>query len=74
MYTFITVIKIFPFIAGGLIAVLLQIGVHFRRRRDKTQWVFFSPAGFLALLILLWLVFRGDLHASTWAKSLWGAH
>ncbi len=72
MYSLITFLKIFPFFAIGLAAVLAQIGVHYRRRNQPAQWVFFSPAGFLAFLALLWLVFRGDVNSVIWAKTLFG--
>lgn len=69
---FFTLLKTFPFWAVPLAIVFAEIGRHFRRRRNSLEIPMWFLVGFLGLLTLLWLIFRGDLHAEKWARLLLG--
>jgi len=67
-----TFLRFYPFIGLALMLGLIEIGRHFRRLRDSRQWLFFLPAGFVFVTIMIWIFFRGDIHSDQWLKSLFG--
>lgn len=62
--------RVFPFWAVPLAIVLADVGRHFRRRRDKRQFLFFGLAGSFIILTLLWAIFRGDKNSEEWVRLL----
>lgn len=64
--------RLFPYWALPLALVIGEIGVYFRRRRDKRQWIFFGISGTLVLVTFLWFGFRGDLRSDDWIRWILG--
>lgn len=64
--------RLYPFLAAAIVVLLVQIGIHFRRRRDPRAIPFWVFSGFLILSALLWMVFRGDLYSDQWLNALLG--
>lgn len=62
--------RFFPYWAFPLSIVVFELGRHFHRKRSSHQWAFFSMAGALGLLTLVWFGFRGDLHSDEWVRAL----
>ena len=72
MHLIFTLARLFPY--WGLAVVLLsgQLGVFFRRKGSVLQWYCWANAGFYGFMILLWLVFRGDMNSDAWIKGFFG--
>jgi hypothetical protein len=62
--------KLFPFWGTGLVIVCAELAIFYRRRESRHWKVFVTMGGGIALFVLLWLVFRGDLHSADWINSL----
>lgn len=61
-------VRLYPFFAVPVALILVELGLHFRRRRVKTQFYFFGIAGFLLLTSFLWLFYRGDSRSDHWVR------
>ena len=62
-------LRIFPFVAFAIILTSIQFGLFFRRKNSVNQWYAFGIATFFAILTVLWIVYRGDLHSDRWVRE-----
>jgi len=65
--------NLFPFWGAGLIIVCAELAIFFRRRKSNQWKAFVGAGGGIGFFILLWLIFRGDLHSAAWVESLYRA-
>ena len=65
--------NLFPFWGAGLIIVFAELAIFYRRRKSKVWKTFVACGGFIGFLILLWLIFRGDVHSPAWIDTLYRA-
>ncbi len=72
MHWLFAIARLYPFIAGSIVIVLMELGRYYRRRRHKHQWIWFGVSGFLIVTILIWLGFRGDKNSDLWIRYLIG--
>lgn len=70
MHSLFVLLRFYPYWALPAAFVIVELGMHYRRRKQKTQWVVFGISGVLSLTSLLWIVFRGDLHSDRWVRIL----
>lgn len=56
--------------AIALVVPLAQMGIHYKRRQDSKQHIYWSISGILIVSAVLWLVFRGDRYSDQWLDLL----
>ena len=65
--------NLFPYWGAGLILVCAELAIFFKRRKSKIWKPFVGLGGFIGLMILLWLGFRGDRDSALWIERLFHA-
>lgn len=70
MHFLFLVIRTFPYWALPLALVLAEMGIFFRRKRHRIQYLFWGAAGIILAGFVYWLVFRGDLNSAEWVRAL----
>ena len=66
-------LNLFPYLGVGLIIVCIELAIFYRRRKSKIWKSFVGLGGFVGLMILLWLGFRGDRDSALWVERLFHA-
>ncbi len=64
--------RIYPLLGLALAVLIADMGLHFRRKNQDYQYYCWFWSGLLLFFILLWVIFRGDLHSDEWVKALFG--
>lgn len=71
LYTFLFIVRFFPFWAVPLALVLFEMGVYFYNRRERLFFMmFFTLSALSVVLSILWLVFEGYWRAGPFIKEL----
>jgi hypothetical protein len=66
----VLLLNLFPYWGAGLILVCAELAIFFRRRKSRLWKPFVGLGGFLGLMILFWLIFRGDKQSALWVQRL----
>lgn len=64
--------RLYPFLAIAIVVVLVQVAIHFKRRRDPRAIPYWVVSGILILSAVLWIVFRGDQNSDAWLNAILG--
>jgi uncharacterized membrane protein YfcA len=65
-------VRLFPFWAIPGCFILFQLGNHLRRKGDKLFRMLWGLIAIFIALLVLWFVFRGDLHSDHWVRTVLG--
>ncbi|MEK6579921.1 MAG: hypothetical protein AABZ55_11895 [Bdellovibrionota bacterium] len=62
-------VRFYPVWVFALGIVLVQLGMFFRHRASVIQYYFWIPLGISVVTVILWIVYRGDLHSDEWVRA-----
>lgn len=72
MRFFYSIAKFYPYLCIGLSVAFFELGLYYRRKNHRAQFVFWGMIGFFILTTLMWFVFRGDLNSDQWIRWMQG--
>jgi len=71
MHLVYVIAHFFPVVAIPVALGAIQLGIHFKRRKQRPPMVFlFTVALFCFLTSGAWIFFRGDRYAQRWVKNV----
>ena len=73
MHFFFTLVRIYPAWAVPTAFIFFELGIYYRRKASKFQFYMWGLVGVQSLLLLLWLIFRGDIHSDNWVRAFFDA-
>jgi hypothetical protein len=62
--------RLFPYWALPLAVILAELAIYLRRRGSRRWKGCLGAAIALVILLVLWVVFRGDLNSNRWLQQI----
>lgn len=72
MRFFYTFLKFYPYLCIGFGIAFAELGLYYRRKNHRLQFMFWGLICFFIITTLMWFVFRGDLNSDRWAHWMIG--
>lgn len=70
MHLVFTLARIYPAWAVPTAFIFFELAIYYRRKNSKIQYYMGALVGIQVLLLLLWLLFRGDIHSDLWVRAI----
>ena len=70
MHIIFTLARIYPAWSLPTAFIFFELVIYYRRKNSKMQYYMGGLVGAQVIILLLWLIFRGDLHSDSWIRAL----
>jgi hypothetical protein len=70
MHFFFTFARIYPAWAVPTAFIFFELGIYYRRKASKLQYYLWGITAIQILLLLVWLIFRGDINSDLWVRAV----
>jgi hypothetical protein len=64
-----TLARIYPAWAVPIAFIFFELGIYYRRKNSRMQYYLWGLVVLQLLLLLLWIIFRGDIHSDQWIRA-----